>query len=196
MSQTIRKSSQVAKRYANSLLDLTEEKPGLETIKEDVEKLVSVLGKSDELSRAIKDPRIKQSDKKAVVQAIAEKIKIDKSLVGFLDAIAENNRLKDLLPVLQAVLEEVKARRGIVDAHVVVANNFDQKYEADLKKTLVKSFGTNINLSVEQDESLLGGIVLKVGSVMVDDSVKNKLLRLERQMISGQTPKQQIKEVA
>lgn len=196
MSQTIRKSSQVAKRYANSLLDLTEEKPGLETVKEDVEKLVSILSKSEELARAIKDPRIKQSDKKAVVQAIAEKIKIDKSLVGFLNAIAENKRLKDLLPVLEAVLEEVKGRRGIVDAHVVVANNFDQKYETDLKKSLIKSFGTNINLSIEKDESLLGGLVLKVGSVMVDDSVKNKLLRLERQMISGQTPKQQIKEVA
>lgn len=196
MSQTIRKSSPVAHRYANSLLDLTEEKPGLEAVKNDIEGLLDLIKGSRELRQTIKDPRIKKSDKKSVLEQISKKAGFNESMNGFLNAVAENGRFPDLVPILEAVLDEIKVRRGIVDAHVVVANDINDAAETKLKKALVKSFGANINLSVEKDETLLGGLVLKVGSIMVDDSVKNKLQRLERQMISGQNSKQQIKEVA
>ena len=194
MSQPLRKSSQVAKRYADSLLDLAQEKPGLETIDHDVRGLLDIIRQSKDLDRALGDPRIKTAEKKAVMRAITDKAKYNDILTGFIATIADNDRLDGLRPILEAVIDEIKKRRGEIDAEVIVANDLDDNHQASLKKAMVKSFGSKVNLTVKKDETLLGGVVLKVGSLMVDDSVKNKLERLERQMISGQ--KATIKEVA
>lgn len=194
MSQPLRKSSQVAKRYADSILDLAQEKPGLEAIDRDVRGLLDIIRQSEDLDRALGDPRIKTAEKKAVISAITDKAKYNDILTRFIATIADNDRLDGLRPILEAVIDEIKNRRGEIDAEVIVANDLDDKHQSSLKKAMVKSFGSKVNLTVKKDETLLGGLVLKVGSLMVDDSVKNKLERLERQMISGQQAT--IKEVA
>lgn len=195
MSERVRKSSQIAKRYASSLLDLAEKKPGFETVENDVNSLLEVISGSDDLARAISDPRIKTHTKKAFIAEIIKRLRLHTIILNFINALAENNRLSHLKPILEAVLEEVKTRRGIIEAEIMAAQDISDEQRDLLKKSIVKSFGSNVNLTIIKDETLLGGLIVKIGSVMVDDSVKNKLARLEKQMITGHNL-QTVKEVA
>ena len=97
MSQKIRKSSQIARRYAESLLDLAQDKPGLEVVSKDFQGLLDILKGSEELSRAIADPRIKTSEKKAVLEDIAERAKYDTIVPTFIAVVAESDRLTNLV---------------------------------------------------------------------------------------------------
>ena len=185
MTQTIRKSSLIARRYADSLLDLAEDSPGLEAIDTEIRDLLEVIDSSADLRKVLKDPRIKTSDKKAVLNDLAKRLKSNDIIIRFISVLADNDRLSSAGPIFEAVCEGVKTRRGIIDAHVKVSGKLKKSQEDNLKKSLIKTLGAEVRLHTEIDETLLGGMVLLVKSFMVDDSVKNKLERLERKMITG-----------
>ena len=185
MTQTIRKSSLIARRYADSLLDLAEDSPGLEAIDTEIRDLLEVIDSSADLRKVLKDPRIKTSDKKAVLNDLAKRLKSNDIIIRFISVLADNDRLSSAGPIFEAVCEGVKTRRGIIDAHVKVSGKLKKSQEDNLKKSLITTLGAEVRLHTEIDETLLGGMVLLVKSFMVDDSVKNKLERLERKMITG-----------
>lgn len=185
MAKPVRKSSQIAVRYATSLLDLAEEKPGLEKIADDVAKFQRVLAASEPLSKALADPRIKDGDKVAVVDRICERAGFHQLFSSFLKTLAENGRLDSLSPILEAVLTAVRQRRGVLEVSVQSAGELDARTRENIEKLFIKRFQGDVELRVEQNSDLMGGMVVRVGPYMIDDSVKSKLERLEREMVAG-----------
>lgn len=187
MGQANYKIKQVSKRYAASLLDVAKDKPGIESVEKDIRGLLELVKESSELKQMLIDPRIQLSDKKSVLTTVCERAGYNAVTAKFVSVLADNGRLDILSTVLDVVIECIEEMRGVVLAQVISANDMDKKQQDALTKTLVKTLGAQIRLDVSTDPSLLGGMVLQVGSMRIDDSVKNKLERLERQLIGGST---------
>ena len=185
LSQHIHRSSPLETRYADSLLDLAKEKPGYETIDKDVKGLLEILRESADLKVVIDDPRIQLQSKKQVLANICETASYHSIIASFVEAIADNGRLEILESILKAVVEQIKKHRGVVDAQLVVANDLDKKSIESLKRSLVKSLGKDVQLHTQTDKEIMGGLILEVGALRIDDSVQGKLIRLEREIVNG-----------
>lgn len=172
----------VATRYASSLLDVAAEKKKVETIEKDINDLALMINESGDLRRMLGNPLISKKQKMDVVGAIAKQGKLDKITTNFLFVLVDNGRLDALADVVVAFGHELTKRRGEVEASIQTASALSAGQTKALQKELSKTLGSNVTLNVSVDKDLLGGMVVTVGSVMVDDSVRSKITRLGRAM--------------
>lgn len=172
----------VATRYASSLLDIAAEKKKVDAIEKDMGDIGLMIQNSDDLRRMLGNPLVREKQKMDVVAAIAKQAKLDKITANFLGVLVENGRLEILKDVVLAFSRELTARRGEVEASVQTASALSAGQTKALQKELSKTLGTNVTLNVSVDKDLLGGMVVTVGSTMIDDSVKGKITRLGRAM--------------
>ena len=119
-------------------------------------------------------------------KALAQKAKFQTLTANFLGVLAQNRRLPALGAVIGAFQSELRRRRGEVEAKVETAFALNPAQTNALQEQLSKAMGTNVTLNVEVNRDLLGGLVVTVGSRMIDDSVRRKLEKLQRTMNSGE----------
>lgn len=174
--------NRVALRYVTALLDSASEGKAISKIAKDLTDLGAMLNSSDDFQSLIESPVISREGKMAAVAAIAKKAKLEKLTTNFLMLLAKNNRLSALPTMVALGLKEVDAREGRLTAQIDTAHVLSDKQTKELKDSLKKGLGKDITLNITQDENLLGGIVIRAGSLMIDDSVKTKIGRLQRQL--------------
>tara|TARA_B100000745_G_C20134539_1_gene388844 strand:- start:366 stop:989 length:624 start_codon:yes stop_codon:yes gene_type:complete len=174
--------NRVALRYVTALLDSVSESKAVSKIAKDLTDLGAMLKSSDDFQSLIESPVISREDKMAAVAAIAKKAKLDKLTANFLMLLGKNNRLSALPTMVALGLKEIDAREGRLTAQIDTAHVLSDKQTKELKDSLKKGLGKDITLNITQDENLLGGIVIRAGSLMIDDSVKTKIGRLQRQL--------------
>tara|TARA_Y100001001_G_scaffold163776_1_gene193771 strand:+ start:782 stop:1405 length:624 start_codon:yes stop_codon:yes gene_type:complete len=174
--------NRVALRYVTALLDSASESKAVSKIAKDLTDLGAMLKSSDDFQSLIESPVISREDKMAAVAAIAKKAKLDKLTANFLMLLGKNNRLSALPTMVALGLKEIDAREGRLTAQIDTAHVLSDKQTKELKDSLKKGLGKDITLNITQDENLLGGIVIRAGSLMIDDSVKTKIGRLQRQL--------------
>lgn len=194
MSKTNSQTSLVAKRYASALLDTATSAKKLDNVEKDIRALDAMIEESDDLRRFIENPIIGRKNKEAAIAAIAKKAKFHKITQNFLGVLIQNSRLGELPSCIQAIYQDMAARRGGIQAGVQTAYALTDKQTKALKKQLDDALKADVMLDVSVNKDLLGGMVVTVGSRMIDDSVSRKLDRLERLMKSGSN-QTQIKEV-
>lgn len=175
-------SGLIVKRYASALLDLAAEAKALESVEKDVQELAAMIEASPELVTLIENPLMGRAQQQNVMQALAEKAKFQDLTTKFLGVLVHNRRLVALSQILKAFLRELNRRRGGVEAKVQVAHALTPAQTEALKAQLSKTLGAQVTLTVEIDQSLLGGMIVTYGSRMIDDSVKRKLEMLQRAM--------------
>ncbi len=186
----------IASRYVSALLDMAEEAKLIEQVEKDLQDLSGMIDSSEDLQSLIGNPLMSREQHKAGILAIAEKAKLQQLTGNFLGVVADNRRLPALPQIIKKFQEELRKRRGEVEARVETAFALTPAQTDALQKELTKSMGTNVTLSVEVNEELLGGMIVTVGSRMIDDSVRRKLERLQRTMSSGSNENQaHLKEV-
>lgn len=186
----------VATRYASALLDMAEEAKLTAQVEKDMSELGAMIGESADLRVLIDNPLVSRVQQMNGILSIAEKAKLQQLTGNFLGVLADNRRLNILPQIIRKFAEECRRRRGEVEAKVETAYAMSPAQTDALQKELSKAMGTNVTLDVSVNKDLLGGMVVTVGSRMIDDSVRRKLERLQRTMSSGSNENQtQLKEV-
>lgn len=185
----------IATRYAVSLLDMADDAGVSKKVESDMKDLAAMIDGSGDLRALLANPLISEAQKKAAILEIAKKARLDILTVNFLGVLTENGRLAILPSVVRAVKREVNRRRGDIEAHVQTAYALTKAQTEKLQKELTQQMGANVTLDVKVNKDLLGGMIVTVGSRMIDDSVRRKLERLGRAMSSGSNTNQQLKEV-
>lgn len=184
------KNNLVARRYASALLDMAAEAKSIEKIEKDMLALEAMLEGSEDLQRLVDNPLMNRGTQSEGILAVARKAKFQNLTQNFLGVLAQNRRLGAVAQVIDAMKSDLRVRRGEIEAKVVSAYALTPAQTNALQKDMSKAMGTNVTLSVEIDEELLGGMTVTVGSQMIDDSVRSKLDRLKRAMSSGSNQNQ------
>jgi len=171
--------SGVTGRYAQALFDLAGEENGIERVGAELASLKQALLDSPELSRMVRSPTFKVADQTAALDAIAAKAKIAGTTLNFLRLIAKNRRLSQLSGMISAFETLAAAAKGEMTADVVSAEKLSAQQIKDLKAALKETTGRDVALNASVDKSLLGGLVVRMGSRMMDNSLKTKLANLK-----------------
>ncbi len=172
----------LARRYAKALYELAEEQSALDEVAAEL-RLLKTLGQtSAEFKQIMKHPRLTRAELVKVVRKITETGKLNVLTGNFLALVAQNRRLVHLSAMVDAFLAELAQRRNEFTAEVRTTQMLSEAQHEQLTAQLRQLAGGKVHLIVEEDTSLLGGLVVKLGSRLIDASVKSKLARLERQL--------------
>ncbi len=175
-------SSGIAQRYATAIFEIARDNNDLDKLETGVADLGAALADSEDLRELIASPVYSRDAQGKAVAAIADKMGLPVVLKNTLGLMAEKRRLF-VLPQLISQLEALIAEhKGEVTAEVVSAKALTKTQETKLSKVLSAQVGKDVKLNSSVDESLIGGLIVKVGSKMIDTSVKSKLSSLQNVM--------------
>ena len=178
-------SSLVAKRYVKALVDLAQESKALDSVDGDFKDLGAMVASSDDLQYLIRSPLIAKDKQIAAIDALSAKAKFHTLTANFLRVLVQNRRLNILEGVLKAFGDEVSKRRGEVSVTVETAQDLNAKQIKALQDVLKKQTGKDIAINAKVEPAILGGMIVTVGSQMIDDSVRRKLEKLKAAMGKG-----------
>lgn len=182
MSEPASISLGIAGRYAQALFELAKDGKALKALEADADALGEALAASPELGEVISSPVIAREDQARAIAAVGEKLGLSALTANTLALMAGNRRLF-VLPQLVADLKaRIAEEKGEVTADVTAAAGLTKAQETKLAATLKKSVGKDVKLNVSVDESLIGGLIVKVGSKMIDTSIRSKLASLQNSM--------------
>ena len=174
----------MAGRYASALFELAREASKIKEVEADLGRFQSLLDQSEDLVRMVRSPVIATEDQSRAISAILAKAGISGLAANFFNLIANNRRLFAVADMIKGFRALAAKDRGEVTAEVASAVPLNDAQVSELKKTLKDSVGKDVALATRVDPSLLGGLVVKVGSRMIDSSLKTKLQNL-RVSLSG-----------
>jgi F-type H+-transporting ATPase subunit delta len=167
--------SGVAARYASALFELAEESKSVDAVAGDLDRFDRLIQGSEDLQRLIRNPVFTAEEQSGAVGAILDKAGIAGLAGNFIRLVAGKRRLFALPDMIRAFRELVAEAKGIVRAQVVLAEQPSDKVMDDIKAALRDVAKADIALDVKIDPSLIGGLIVKMGSRMVDASVRTKL---------------------
>ncbi|MCC5955086.1 MAG: F0F1 ATP synthase subunit delta [Natronohydrobacter sp.] len=182
MSEPASISSGIAQRYATAIFELAKESKSLKSLENDVTALDGALTESADLRSLITSPVYARDQVVTAITAVATKMKLSQTVTGALGLMASKRRLFTLPQVLTSLRALIAAEKGEVTAQVTSAQPLTDAQVAELVKTLKARVGKDINLKLSVDETLIGGLVIKVGSQMIDGSIRAKLAALKNSM--------------
>ena len=147
--------------------------------------VLKLLEQSQDFSNLIKDPTTSQDDLLKVVNTISENYKFDQLLKNFLSFLIQKRRFFFVERILKSFIEICSEKRGELKAELRSAKQLSNEEIEQITEELTKNFSSKIKLNYKHDESLIGGLVVQVGSTMVDTSIKSKLQQIENRMIEA-----------
>ena len=174
--------SGAAQRYAEALFDLALEQNALETVESDLKSLGRAAAGSADFRTFLTSPVYDAGDKAKAIAAIAERAGVSALTRNFLGVVAANRRLFLLEGMMTAFARRLSEHRGEVSAEAIAAAPLNDEQTKRLRGEIERVIGKAVNLSVRVDKDLLGGMIVKVGSKMIDSSLKTKLNRLKSVM--------------
>ena len=185
MSDKNKFSDSSAKSYSQALYELASEDNKLNDVEEHTISIIKLISQSDDFNSLIKDPTNKQEDQLSVINIIFEKFNLNNLLKKFLNFLVIKRRLFYIESILKDFLRLCSSKRGEIEAKLSVAKELNEEDINKIKSDLTNNFGSNIKLNYKYDPTLIGGLILQVGSVMIDTSIKNKLQKIENKMIEA-----------
>lgn len=174
--------SGLAERYAAALFELADERRQLDAVAEDLRQLRRMLGESADLNRLLRSPILAREEQRKAVAALAERAGMSPLVRDFLGVVAGNRRLFAVPAMIEAYLKKLADRRGEVTAEVTTAQPLSEQQLTSLGEQLRRSVGRRVAVEVRVDPRLIAGLVVKVGSRMIDASLSSKLRRLQLAM--------------
>jgi F-type H+-transporting ATPase subunit delta len=173
-------TASAAGRYASALFDLAREQRQIETVEKDLTSFAAMLEGSEDLTRLVRSPVFTSDDQTKALNAILAKAGIGGLAANFLKLLAKNRRLFAAGDMIKSFRAIAARERGEVVAEVTSAHPLSAEQLAVLRDTLkTASLGKSMNIQAKVDPTLLGGLIVKIGSRMVDNSLKTKLSTLK-----------------
>ena len=174
-----------AERYSLALFELSEENNLLSQIEDQSSSILNLIDQSKDFCNLIKDPTTSQEDLLKVINTISENNKFESLFKNFLSFLIQKRRFFFIERILKSFIEICSRKRGELKAELKSAKELSNEEIAKITEELTKNFSSKIKLNYKHDESLIGGLVVQVGSTMVDTSIKNKLQQIENRMIEA-----------
>lgn len=176
------KRDEIARRYGNVLLSLAEDKKSVATLQEDVQRLYSEIMKAPAVWAQGVSPIIPLKTQRGIVDKLSSSLKLGVLLSSFLKVICQHRRLKNLTSILEEFIVQSQIAEGVVKGVVETAVELPEKKVKELQQTLKKMLNKDVVLHQDVKESLLGGVIVRIGSVMIDSSMQTQLKKLQSSM--------------
>lgn len=172
-----------ATRYARALLDVALRESDAQKIERDLTSFVDAVNSSPDLKRAMTSPRIPVATRRAVLDAITQKIGMEPPVAKLLALLADRGRLELFNELLVVYRERLLAHQGIVKGAVVSAAPLAPEKLSALERSLSTATGKNVQLETAVDPSIIGGVVARIGSTVYDGSIRTQLQKIKQQLI-------------
>ena len=172
-------SGGIAERYATAAFEIAREEDGLDQLERDADALSDALGESDALRELIRSPVYTREDQERGIGAVADRMGLGATLANTLRLMATKRRLFVLPSLLADLRAMIAEHRGQVTAEVVSAHPMGDAQRDRLASTLRERVGRDVKIDARTDEGLIGGMIVRVGSKMIDTSIRSKLQALE-----------------
>ena len=171
--------TQIARPYAAALFDLAKSEGTLDAVEKSLADVTRLSAESDDFARFLRSPVISAAAKSGAVESILGKAGLQQSVSNFIKVVARNGRLFALPQIIKAFTALAAQERGEVSADVTSATPLSPAQVSALADTLKAKIGKTVTLTEHVDPSLIGGLVVKVGSRMIDSSLKTKLTAMK-----------------
>ena len=172
----------VVERYSKALLELSIESKSLSNVHDDIENIIKIIESIDDFNKVLKSPVISRSDQSQIINSILKKIPVSDEVIKFFSVICQNGRSTIIDRICLRFIEMEVKFKGEVRAELLSTNPQSEMELNKIKEIIKESLGTDVSLVSKVDPSIIGGYILKIGSVMLDGSVKSKLQGLRVSM--------------
>jgi len=179
MASQLASGNLVSDRYAAALYDLAAEKKLVDPVLEDLSNLKNMLKDNKELSLVIKSPLITSIDKLNIFESLLKKINANELTSTFLKVIEKNKRFSNLASIITQFISINSQKRGDVLADITSADELNDEQKNNITNQLKSILGDKLSLSFDVDKNIMGGLIVKVGSKMIDTSLANKINKLK-----------------
>ncbi len=175
-------TASLAGRYASALFDLAQEKGAVAAVEGDLGGLAAALAESGDLASLVRNPKISREDAAAAMAGIGKLLKLSPLTANFLGVLAENRRLASLGDMIRAFQSIAAASRGEISAQVTSAHPLTAAQLTKLAAQLKAREGRDVNIKTAVDPEILGGLIVRLGSQMIDSSIRTRLNNLAQAM--------------
>lgn len=172
----------LAGRYATALFDLARDAAAIDTVEASLATVRTTLADSADFARLTASPLISREDAGRAIAATAAAMQLDATTTRFLGVLADNRRLSQLPQIIRAFRALAAQHRGETTAEVASAHPLSDQQVAALRQSLRQRVGREVAVDLSVDPSLLGGLVVRIGSQMIDSSIKTRLNSLAQAM--------------
>ena len=176
-------STETSERYSRALFEVAQEASELEKIENDIKNFASLLSNSLEIKNFIHNPTQSKENQSEALKLLAEKLNFSKNLKNFMFLLIEKRRIFFVEKIIDSFLKLCVQKRGEVKAYLISSKELSQSQLDEIRNDLSNYMGSTINFDYKVDKTLIGGLKLQVGSLMVDTSIKNKLKKYEQAML-------------
>ena len=178
-------SNTSANRYSLALYELAEESNLLSKIETNSVSILNLIGTSVDFNNLIKDPTVSRNELINAINKIFDYLEIENLLKNFTNFLVIKRRFFFIEQILNNFIEICSEKRGELKTEIRSAKNLSNDEINNIKDELSKYFTSKIKLDYKYDESLIGGLIVQVGSTMIDTSIKNKLQQIENKMMKA-----------
>lgn len=178
-------SSEISQRYALALYDLSKENDQTEEFVNNIKEFMKAFNSNESLQFFIKNPTYSVEDQKSVFDKILEQMNVNKMVKNFFLLLIIKKRIFFVDKIAGKFLDIISIKKGELSLNIVSANKLEEKEISDLEKEISSSLKNKLKLNCKTDPSLIGGLVLQIGSLMIDASLKNKLNKYKKLMIEN-----------
>tara|TARA_B110000971_G_C19770140_1_gene390487 strand:- start:45 stop:602 length:558 start_codon:yes stop_codon:yes gene_type:complete len=178
-------SSETASRYALALYELAKENSELETVEKNIKEFLAIYNVSEDLKNFIKNPTQAQSSQLDVLNKVSAGMNLSKIIKNFLSILIYKRRIFFLNTIFVNFLSLVSRKRGELKASLISSKNLTNEELKNLNTELSQAIGNSVALNYKVDETLIGGLKMQIGSLMIDTSIKNKLKKYQQIMLEA-----------
>ena len=174
-----------ANRYSLALYELASESNSLSKIEKNSHAILKLISRNKDFNNFIKDPTISLDSLNQVIKKISDSFSLEVLFKNFLSFLITKRRFFYIQQILKNFNEICSEKRGEIKAEIKSAKNLTQDEISKITQELTNNFKSEIKLNYTHDQSLIGGLVVQIGSTMIDTSIKKKLQQLETRMIEA-----------
>ncbi len=175
----------VARRYAAALADVVVNSNEIDAVRGELRSWEEMINQNADLHSAFHNPAISQGSKEKVLENLIEKTRPTKTTANFLRVLLRNSRLTEIAQINDKFADVLEERSGALSARITSARPLSETEKAEMKMNLTKLTGKAVSLNFDTDESLIGGVITRVGSTVYDGSVKTQLENLKAKLAAG-----------
>tara|TARA_B100001175_G_scaffold255821_1_gene223782 strand:- start:98 stop:655 length:558 start_codon:yes stop_codon:yes gene_type:complete len=179
MASKISSGDIISERYGSALYDLASEKKCIDNILNDFEVVEKVMKGNSELRQVLKSPLVNSDEKLNILLKIFSKSNLNNLTETFFKVLNNNKRISKLISIILQFKKINSEKRGDITADVTSANELSEEEKSNITNQLKNSLGQKLSLNFDVDNDIIGGLIVKVGSKMIDTSIVNKINKLK-----------------
>ncbi|MDQ3321910.1 MAG: ATP synthase F1 subunit delta [Acidobacteriota bacterium] len=175
----------VARRYASALADVVTKTGDTNNVQTELRQWEAMMSSGNDLSEVFSNPSIPQASKEKVLESLIARANPSKTTANFLRILGRNNRLTDISRINEKFASVLEERSGVTSARITSARPLSEAQKSEIQMSLEQMTGKRISPTFATDETIIGGVVTRIGSTVYDGSVKTQLENLKQQMIKN-----------